>query len=571
MGEQGSGLAYKSTLFDGQKNLSLTDPAMWSGIAGFEHLSGSTDISTTKAWSSVGYVARCVDLRANGVAGLPWTVSRGEETTASNEDATPYPWLSNLTDLLYLTEAALAIGWDGRGQAYWYQVRNRTKKPLSLRWFAPDTMTPVWDARDGLIRFERRVDNKVFQYPVEDVPYFAMPNPMHETEPGPSPVATALADVSVVYNLNEFASAFFDRGAIKATILTMEGGIPGEAQKEQLKSAWARAMQGLKNAFNVEVFNSAVKPVTIGDGIGDLDNTALTTEKREAISTALGVPHSLVMSNASNFATAEADRLNFYDQTIKPSALRIQSVLNQSIFEPMGLAFRFAPETLPIYQEDEEQRAQSFSMYVGAGILPSIAAEMLGLTLPEGIEYADLDPNTGDGETALTVGQSDKGADILGYHIESGVVTRNEARAELGLPPVDESEDQALGEVRTKLDLMIAARNAGLDTQTAAALIGFDIPQQTITVVASEPQQIEADDDDEDEPPAQRSAQWRKEAGQFRAWYKRRIDEGKRPLSTEFTAEYLSQADKATIAIELTEDSAAADAPFPVMEWASYP
>lgn len=480
------GLAYKTTLFDGQKNLSLTDPAMWSGVLGFENLSGSTSISTATAWSSVGYVARCVDLRANGVAGLPWSVSRGEDITADNNDSSAYPWLGNLYDLLYLTDAALAIGSDGRGQAYWYQVRNQRKQPLSLRWFAPETMTPVWDTSAGLVGFERTIGATTYRYPVEDVPYFAMPNPLHETEPGPSPVATALADIDVMYNLNEFSSKFFERGAIRATILTVEGGIPGDTQKQELKSAWARAMQGLKNAFGVEIFNANVKPETIGDGIGDLDNEALTREKREAISTALGVPHSLVMSNAANFATAEADRLNFYDQTVKPSALRIQTVINETIFEPMGVTFRFAPETLPLYQEDEEQRAQSFAMYVGAGILPSIAAEMLGLTLPQGIEYVDLDPEP---------------------------------------------------------------------------------TPQTITVLASEPQQIATTADD-DEPA--KSKAWRNEAGIFKKWCEKRQGRGQRIDVARFRADHLSADDKATIAGEIAGDAAGDDAPFPD-EWLSYP
>jgi hypothetical protein len=62
--------------------------------------------------------------------------------------------------------------------------------------------------------------------------------------------------------------------------------------------------------------------------------------------------------------------------------------------------------------------------------------------------------------------------DILGYHIESGVVTRNEARADVGLGPVDDSQDMRLRDLRAKLEVMKAATDAGIPTEQAAALVG---------------------------------------------------------------------------------------------------
>ena len=58
----------------------------------------------------------------------------------------------------------------------------------------------------------------------------------------------------------------------------------------------------------------------------------------------------------------------------------------------MDYHFEFRPEEMSLYQTDENQRAAAFKVYVDAGIKQSVAAEMLGLDLPEGIEYADLDP-----------------------------------------------------------------------------------------------------------------------------------------------------------------------------------
>ena len=129
----------------------------------------------------------------------------------------------------------------------------------------------------------------------------------------------------------------------------------------------------------------------IGEGLQELSDVTLTGENREEIATTLGVPHSMVFSNAANFATSQTDKMNLHDLTIIPEAKRIARLLNKQLFNPLGYQFEFLPETLDIYQEDEHQRAQSYSQYVGAGMKPSIAAEILGIELPHGIEYIDLD------------------------------------------------------------------------------------------------------------------------------------------------------------------------------------
>jgi len=47
---------------------------------------------------------------------------------------------------------------------------------------------------------------------------------------------------------------------------------------------------------------------------------------------------------------------------------------------------------MQIYQQDENERASAFATYVNAGIKQSIVAQMLGLNLPEGVDFDDLDP-----------------------------------------------------------------------------------------------------------------------------------------------------------------------------------
>lgn len=65
---------------------------------------------------------------------------------------------------------------------------------------------------------------------------------------------------------------------------------------------------------------------------------------------------------------------------------------------------------------------------------------------------------------------------ILGYHIEQGVVSKNESRAELGLPAVDESSDARTRQLQTALALVKAATEAHIDLPNALALAGLALP-----------------------------------------------------------------------------------------------
>ena len=378
---------------DGIKSLPLNNVEAWVDAGFGEWFSGNNAgrITAPSAFTASGWTYRCVQVRSAALTAVPWSVYRGDnEVYASDgdnaEQRTDLDWLRNIKTLLYVTEAALSIV----GEAYWHKVRTRGRRIDSLKYLAPGTMTPNWGA-SGIETFDRQIDSMRYRLPADDVLYYRLPNPMHETDPGVSPVEAALSDIGVMVNLNTFAAAFFKRGAIRTTLLTVDG-VPQPAEREKLKAWWQRAVAGIGNAFSTEVVSASVTPVVVGDGIESLNNEALTTEKRESISTALGVPHSLVLSNAANFATAEADRLTFYDMTILPEAEIIAEVMNQQLFEPLGLRFAFRPKAMNIYQENEEQRAGAFAAYVNAGMPKSLVAEMLGIDLPPGWEYTDLDP-----------------------------------------------------------------------------------------------------------------------------------------------------------------------------------
>jgi len=89
------------------------------------------------------------------------------------------------------------------------------------------------------------------------------------------------------------------------------------------------------------------------------------------------------MSDAANYATAEADRLSLYDMTIKPECSAIAEVLNEQVFAPLGFRFQFQPEGLDLYKANEEKRSASLASLRMAGLPLLMAMDILGYELTD--------------------------------------------------------------------------------------------------------------------------------------------------------------------------------------------
>ena len=134
----------------------------------------------------------------------------------------------------------------------------------------------------------------------------------------------------LIYNADQFGKGFFERGAIPAVLLSVAGN-PSEMEMQRLGDRWKRMLGGVQRAWETFVVRGEVQPQVVGQPIKDLAMPELTDSKRQDIATALGVPHSLVASDAANYATAQADRLNLYDFTILPEATLVARMINTQV------------------------------------------------------------------------------------------------------------------------------------------------------------------------------------------------------------------------------------------------
>ncbi len=371
-------MAVAHCFFDGTKTVPLSAAGMGfdlgSALDEWDEEDGGRQLSPTAAYGTVPYLYRAVDIRAKAISGLPWTLTR----RGTGEDVAGYPQYqgiaSGMAQRLFQTEQALCL----YGAAYWLKETNRIGHNLTPRWVMPTSITPRFDSRHGLVGFVRTFGSGSQELSLEQVVRFWVPAVASEVGPGMAPARVALSAARILHHFDSFIMGFFRRGLIKPMLISFEGN-PSNQELQRIEDRWRRMLSGVRNAWRSLAVRGGVKVIPVGDGLSDVESRDLVVQQREHICTALGVPHSLLSSNAATRATAEQDTYNFYTMTVLPEARLIADSINQQLLAESDVQFRFAVEQVEALQQQEVLKARSLTTLVKEGVITvDEARRMLG-------------------------------------------------------------------------------------------------------------------------------------------------------------------------------------------------
>ena len=153
---------------------------------------------------------------------------------------------------------------------------------------------------------------------------------------------------------------------------------------ERVQNWFKRSATAIKNAFRVVGMRAgSITATTLTPPLKDLSFPELDTIAKKNIAMAFGIKQTLLDSEAANYATAQEDRLSFYEDTIKPRARMFEDALNTQLLARDGMRLEFKFEELDIFQEDEGDRAELLNKLVLAGIPIELALDLAGYTLTD--------------------------------------------------------------------------------------------------------------------------------------------------------------------------------------------
>ena len=255
----------------------------------------------------------------------------------------------------------------------------------TMRWFNSATIYPVWLPLQGLTGFRRASPGQTF-FDLASMWYVWYPSPFSELGPGPGAARVASDEAGVVRGVNKALSAYFDRGMIQPILVYDEStGGPSFTpdQKTDLKAWLSRTFQGVKRAFVMEISTRKLGKLDLSSSLKDAYPPGIRDEMCHSIAKTLGIPMSLLFSDAANKATAEQEEINLHEQTTIPECNLIEEAHNSQVFQYFGFEMHFTPKELPCFQGNSGIRAQGMAGLVSSGMPVDIATEEMGYELDE--------------------------------------------------------------------------------------------------------------------------------------------------------------------------------------------
>lgn len=324
------------------------------------------ELTAEAAYREVGWYKRCVDVRARSLASMPWALygPRSDDPIVTETDDLPddLAWF-NPGRAFFRFEVALTV----TGSAY-ALIEKSGRRVTNLFHFNPFTIKPKY-TKQGIAYYERWVDGvHVANVTLDDMLAIFSPDPFVEQGPGASDGNAARVHAQVLQDLAGYTSENLRSGLVKKIVWTAEGRPPEKDERERVEDWLTRFIMG-RNRTRTKVLSGQLTPQEIGSDLSDLGDKEITEDHQRAIATALGVPHSLVMSDAANYATAAADQLNFITTTLAHECRIVEEALNNQIFGPAGMNFRFEIERTEAVQRSESEKALSVVALFTGGVL----------------------------------------------------------------------------------------------------------------------------------------------------------------------------------------------------------
>lgn len=281
--------------------------------------------STERIWCSY----RACDIAANTVLQTQFALvnTKGEEVDNREfQELLDKPnAFDTFEELLYLTAFHLKL----TGNAYWFKDEIDTfGRPRALYPLLPQYIHIQADEKEKVKEYEYRVNgSSIFMKP-EEVIHFKNPHP-NNTIFGIGDIEPSTPLFNRFINNDKYSESFFKNGAFPSGVLVREEYDGDETDWERMKNKWTNQYTGTGSQGKTAWLNGKWSYIQLGLSNKDLQTIEQSELNTEQIFLAHGVPLSVAgIKEASNYATARQEYINFRRHTVLPMVKMIFSRIN---------------------------------------------------------------------------------------------------------------------------------------------------------------------------------------------------------------------------------------------------
>ena len=330
--------------------------------------------SNASLYSKVPILFRAVQLRCDAISTVPVKIYRGDETEV------PWPYPTKLGNLLWQWEASCLL----RGAAYGEIIVNKSGFQKDVRYRNPFDMDVRYDG--GALNFRQNSSGATWRNSsaagVYQMVYITEYDPSQDVLPGVGAGEAANVDAKLLFAISKFPEMYFEGGAMPVTLLGIDSTDKNEISR--IENWFKKSATAIKNAFRVlGVRSKSIEPVQLTPLLKDMVFEEISSMSKSNIAVAFGIKQTMLFSEAANYATAQEDRLSFYEDTIKPRARIFADALNEQLLAKDGLRLEFHFNEMDLFQEDESDRADLLNKLVVAGLPVEMALDLAGYKLTD--------------------------------------------------------------------------------------------------------------------------------------------------------------------------------------------
>ena len=354
-------------------------------------------------------VYRCVNEISKGASSVPFMVKSGDQVLENHPIISllsrPNP-LQSHSEFFNSVFGFLLLS----GNAYILRVGSEQGAPKELHLLRPDRMVIKGGSKPIPDRYEYMVNGRIqATYEVDDASGFSevkhvkLWNPLDDFY-GLSPMSAAAIEVdqhnmSGKHNVNLLSNGARPSGAVIFKPQD-DAGITvnlSESQRQQLLTDLNNRFSGTANAGRPMLLEGDFDWKEMGLSPKDMDFINLKHMAATDIALCFGVPSQLVgVPDSQTYANVAEARLALYEETIIPHLRKIESDLNEWLVPMFGedLYFCFDIDKIPALAERTKRTYENITSAVREGIMTrNEAREQIGLSPIDGADDLYISAN----------------------------------------------------------------------------------------------------------------------------------------------------------------------------------
>lgn len=280
------------------------------------------------------------------------------------------------------------------GNAYAMRERNGSGRIVSLRLLRPDRVQ-IKIGRDGRVAYyEYTIEGVRYDLLADDVAHIKLPNPYDDVY-GLSPLQVASKYVNLDTATVTFLRSYFANAGVPAGILKVKRRLNSQAEADSARAKWRSSFSGNKGWHGLAVLDEDATYQQVAPNLKEMDTSTMTRVTETRICAVFGVPPILLGLEAgleaSTYSNYEQARSAFWDETVSPLVRRIEKFLQRALEvserEP-GNEVEADFSDVPAYEDDHDAESARIVAQYGAGIITlNEARAALGL---EPLEHGDM-------------------------------------------------------------------------------------------------------------------------------------------------------------------------------------